>query len=300
MAQEEAIDVSKYQNTPYKSHDIRWDQVPQPIALIKMTGGDDGLYVDPKANYNYYGAKAAGKAIGMYHFAGGGNPENEADFFIAACSPLEENDVLALDWELDKFAGDPVEWCRRFIQRVIDRTGVIPMFYTNAARLFADRDQNNTMRYLDWSPVANLNCGLWVAHYGVAPEDNVVIKSWNTYVMHQYSSTGVVDGIEGNVDLNVWFGTVLQFKAYGFHSAGNIPAPTPGPVVSPNPEPPVPPVEVPAPEPSPQPVPDPTPTPVPVTPTPGPDPVPTVKTSLLAVIAALTAAIAAFLAWLHS
>lgn len=229
MAHIEAIDISQWQGN------INWGAGDRPIAIIKMSGGDAGLYTDSKANQNYYGAKSAGKLVGGYHFAGGGNPENEADFFVAAMSPLEENDVLVLDWEIEH--ADPVGWCTRFVNRVHDRTGVWPLFYTNGARV----NQYN------WSSVLN-NCGLWVAWYGMDPEGNLPIHY--PYVMHQYTSSGTVPGIAGRVDLDAWFGSLEQFKAYGYHlpitpapEPAPQPVPPPAPVPDPIPEPPKPPVD---------------------------------------------------------
>lgn len=236
-----AIDVSRWQG------DINWAAVQAPIAIIKMSGGDDGLYLDSKANRNYAGAKAAGKAIGMYHFAGGKNAIEEADYFVRACSPLEKNDVLILDWEVQH--PDPVGWCVAFIQRVIDQTGIRPMIYMNS----------NTASVNNWQRVVDMNVGLWVAHYGLGPNDNVPVGKFPTYIMHQYTSGGSEPGIAGRVDVNEWFGTVAQFQKYGFQ--GNIiqdvtPAPVPVPAPSVPPpapvEPPVPtPVETPKPDPVP-------------------------------------------------
>jgi lysozyme len=87
-----AVDISQWQGA-YKDYGT-------PIVFIKVSGGDDGVYYDSQANNNYNQAKAAGKGIGMYHFAGGKDPVVEADFFVKACSPLEEGDVLVLDWEV--------------------------------------------------------------------------------------------------------------------------------------------------------------------------------------------------------
>lgn len=248
MAHIEAIDVSQWQGN------INWSAVNRPIAIIKMSGGDAGLYTDSFANQNYYGAKAAGKLVGGYHFAGGGDPVNEADFFVAAMSPLEENDVLVLDWEIEH--ANPVGWCQTFVQRVHDRTGIWPLFYTNGARL----------NQYDWSPVRN-NCGTWVAWYGRDPEGNLPISG--NYVMHQYTSGGGVPGIAGRVDLDAWFGTLEQFKKYGYHAPQPAPTPTPAPVPVPEPAPVPPPEPVPDP-PKPDPVPEPVPSPVPA-PTPAPD-----------------------------
>ena len=262
MSYTKAIDISQWQGA------INWGVVRASgveIAIIKMSGGDAGLYTDSKANQNYYNAKNAGVAIGGYHFAGGGSPENEADFFIAAMSPLETNDVLVLDWEINH--PDPVGWCVRFCQRVIDRTGIRPIFYTNQNRLVT----------LNWQPLVNMNIGLWVAHYGVSPDDNMNVGAFPTYIMHQYTSSGSVPGIAGRVDLDAWFGSVDQFKKYGFQPNTPAPVPTPAP---PAPEP----VPVPEPTPPPVPVPDPVPVPEPTpipTPEPTPEPTPPVEPQTL-------------------
>jgi len=269
MAHVDAIDVSQYQGN------IDWNSVPQPIAIIKMSGGDAGLYTDSKANQNYYGAKAAGKAVGGYHFAGGGDPANEADFFVAAMSPLEENDVLVLDWEIEH--ADPVGWCNTFVNRVHERTGVWPLFYTNGARL----------NQYDWSPVRN-NCGTWVAWYGQDPEGNLPISG--PYVMHQYTSSGTVPGIAGRVDLDAWFGTLDQFKLYGYH-ASTPPTPQPEPEPTPPPDP----VPTPDPEPTPEPTPEPEPTPDPTPPTSN-----KWKIMLAALFAAVGALAAAIINWVKN
>lgn len=224
-----AIDVSQWQG------DINWGAVNTDIALIKMSGGDAGLYYDSKASYNYAQAKSHGKAVGMYHFAGGGDPIAEADYFIKACSPLEANDVLILDWETRH--ATPVAWCATFIQRVIDRTKVIPIIYMNTS----------TENAYDWTPVINKNVGLWVADYRFTPSQNVPVTHWKSYIMHQYTSGGSVPGVAGRVDLDEWFGTVDAFKKYGF-KVTTTPAPTT-------------PTPTPAPKPTPTPVPTPTPTP---------------------------------------
>jgi lysozyme len=274
MGHIDAIDVSQWQGN------INWSAVPQPIAILKMSGGDAGLYVDSKANQNYYGAKAAGKLIGGYHFAGGGDPANEADFFVAAMSPLEENDVLVLDWEIEH--PDPVGWCTTFVNRVHERTGTWPLFYTNGSRL----------NQYDWSPVRN-NCGTWVAWYGMDPEGSLPVSGM--YVMHQYTSDGSVPGIAGRVDLDAWFGTLDQFKMYGWHSTQPVPEPTPEPEPVPPPNPiPDPPTPEPVPEPEPEPIPEPTPEP----PVPQPKPEPNWKGIATGLLTAIVAAVLAVVAWI--
>lgn len=272
-------DVSQWQGN------INWAAYPYDIAILKMSGGDAGLYTDSKANANYYGAKAAGKAVGGYHFAGGGNAQNEADFFIAAMSPLEQNDVLVLDWEIQH--PDPVGWCTAFVNRVHDRTGVWPLIYFNGS----------TWNAHDWSPVTR-NCGVWVAWYGQDPEGNLPVGG-KIYVAHQYTSSGSVPGIAGRVDMDAWFGSLDQWKKYGYHKPV---APPPAPAPAPTP----PPAPAPEPVPTPLPTPDPTPPPAPVpVPQPEPTPIPPVanpnnkwKVLVGALVAAAAAIIAAVAGWL--
>lgn len=183
----QAKDISKWQGD--------WQDTGESIVMIKVSGGDNGLYYDPKATQNYYGSKNAGKAIGMYHFAGGTDAIAEANFFIKACSPLEENDVLALDWEVGN--ADPVGWCTQFVNRVHDATGVWPLLYLNLSTLNAH----------DWSPVL-ASCGLWLADWSVSPDGEA--PTHHTYVMQQYG--------DSPYDKDAWFGTIDQFKAYGYHT----------------------------------------------------------------------------------
>lgn len=206
-----AIDVSQWQGV------INWSAVPSEIVMMKMSGGDAGLYYDSKASVNYMGATAAGKAVGMYHFAGGGDPIQEADFFIAACSPLAKNDVMVLDWEIAH--GNPVGWCQSFIQRVIDKTHTIPIIYMNTS----------TENTYNWKPIVDMNVGLWVADYRFTAQQNVPIKRWPTYIMHQFTSSGAEPGIGGRVDVNEWFGSKAQFQKYGYQPQVT---PPPAPVIT--------------------------------------------------------------------
>src|ERR1700745_910425 len=145
MSRVDAVDISQWQGN------VDFGAVPQPIVMMKASGGDAGLYIDSRCYQYYDQAKHQhGKAVGLYHFAGGGNPIAEANYFIQACQPLEKYDVFALDWEIQH--PNPVGWCLEFVNRVHELTGTWPLLYVNLA----------TLRAYDWSPVL-ANCGLWVA-----------------------------------------------------------------------------------------------------------------------------------------
>jgi len=216
-----ALDVSRWQG------DINWAAVKgagYQIAVIKISGGDDGLYYDSKANQNYSNAKANGLSVGGYHFAGGTDPVAEAEYFVKGMSPFEENDVFVLDWEVQN--PDPVGWCTRFVNHVHDLANVWPLIYMNGS----------TLNSQDWSPVTN-NCGVWVAWYGQDPNADLPVKY--PYIMHQYTSGGSVPGISGNVDLDAWYYDIPTWDKYGWHAPQTPVEPKPPVVEPPVVEPPV-------------------------------------------------------------
>lgn len=227
-----ALDISQYQGT--------WQDRGDPIVMIKMSGGDDGLYMDSQAASNYTGAVADGRAVGGYHFIGWtAGAVAEATYFMQAMSPLAENDVYALDIESGSVAvpANAPDYVLQMVNAIHDKIGVWPLVYMNLSTLNAH----------DWDAVLQ-NCGLWLGDWNNDP--NATIATVHTYVMQQYS-----DG--PNYDHDEWFGTVEEFKAYGYHApAPATPAPPAPAVPTPveNPPAPVVPESSPAPEPIPEPV----------------------------------------------
>jgi len=243
-----------------------------PAIAIKMSGGDDGLYMDSQAANNYNHAIASGKTVIGYHFAGATDPIAEANYFLRCMAPLAENDVYALDWEVSN--PDPVGWCTQFVNHIHDAIGVWPLVYMNMS----------TANAHDWSPVFN-NCGYWCAAPSFSFDATLPVK---------YPQTAQQGPIVNRVDTDAFFGTIEQLKQYGYHTPA---VPIPGPAPAP--------VPVPAPVPPPEPVPDPpaptpAPTPAPIPgPAPTPAPKPPTRTTLSVVIGAIIAAIVALIAWLH-
>lgn len=219
------IDVSRWQGV------IDWDKVKSgdtKFAIIKSSGGDSGLYPDGQFTRNKAEARRVGLSHGFYHFAGGvHDPVEEADHFVNTVGDLQAGENLVLDWEVPH--ANPVEWCRKFAQRVIDRVGIPPLIYMNLS----------TVRAHDWKPLVDLNCGLWVAAWG--NNDQVPAESeqpgsgqWPFWAIWQYSSNGIVDGISGRVDLDLFNGDVEAFEKYGVKGEKPVtPAPTPPPAPQP-------------------------------------------------------------------
>lgn len=201
MSYLKGLDVSHWNNYVPGSEDF---------VMIKMSGGDAGLYMDSSASKNYTAAVGAGKVVGGYHFAGGGDPIAEADYFVRAMSPVAENDVYALDWEIQHT--DPVDWCLQFVNEVHDKVGVWPLIYLNIS----------TTNGYDWSPVL-ANCGLWLAAPSYSFDSDAPIS--HTYVMQQGP---IVNGI----DSDAFFGSREELQAYGYHAPAATPPP-PSTVISP-------------------------------------------------------------------
>lgn len=120
-------------------------------VIVKATQGTG--YVNPACNHQYALAKSLGKKLGLYHYAGGGNPEAEARYFIGNIKNYVGTALLALDWESNQNASwGNAGWCLRFVTEVHRLTGVWPIIYVQESAL--------------WQ-VANCAsvCGVWVAKY---------------------------------------------------------------------------------------------------------------------------------------
>lgn len=205
-----AIDVSTYQGT------INWQDVfnsGRRIALIKMSGGDAGLYMDNRAAVNYTDSKAVGFAVGGYHFVGWVvGAIAEASYFMQAMSPKAENDVYMLDLERGQVAmpANAVEYTTEMVNYIHTKINVYPMLYMSVATLLA----------YDWSPLLKL-CGLCLADWNNDPQGT--IPNVPTYIMQQYTDQGSVPGISGLVDLDDFFLTLAEFNDYGYHAPQSSP-----------------------------------------------------------------------------
>lgn len=191
-------------------------------VICKATEGTG--YINPYCDEHYQSAKAAGKLLGVYHYASGGNPEAEADFFIGNIQGYLHEAILVLDWESgDNAAWGNSNWVKRFCERVVALTGINPMIYVQ-------RSAANQCEGLG-------DYGLWIAEY-----PDYARRGWNDYVetiyqgdyaMHQFTSSGNIAGWGGNLDLSLFYGDAEAWMAY----AGTTGQPIPTPQVQPQSEP---------------------------------------------------------------
>lgn len=187
-------------------------------VICKATEGTG--YVNPYCDEHYQSAKAAGKLLGVYHYASGGNPEAEAEFFINNAQGYLHEAVLVLDWESgDNAAWGDSSWVAHFCAHVVALTGINPMIYVQRSAA---------------SQCTGLgDYGIWLAEYlDYAP------RGWNDYTepnysgdyaMHQFTSSGAISGWSGPLDLSLFFGDTNAWLSYA--GATGQPVPTPQPQV---------------------------------------------------------------------
>jgi len=194
------IDVSHYQNK------IDWKKVKKTgitCAILKCTEGIK--YKDPTFELNRKEARKNGILVGAYHFCRGFNVDMEANWFIKSLGEIQEGEFIALDFEVEM--DYPTNWCGLWLDTVTAKTKLRPFMYMNSSTV---------VRY-DWEVISK-EFGLWVARYGTNDGTQQVKPAtgkWNTWAIWQYTSRGKVDGIIGNVDVNVFNGTLTQLKKYG-------------------------------------------------------------------------------------
>ena len=189
-------DVSHWQGS------ISWSNTGLDAVIIKCGGGDAGLYTDPMFAQNKAGARRSNILCGFYYFAGHGDPTAEADYFLKIINnDIQQGELLALDAE----TGQSPLWCKTFLDRVSSQVGFKPLIYCPS---------NNGW---DWSPVVKGDYGLWYAryHWLYSVTKNPPIKCWPFYAIYQYSSTGKVPGIAGNVDMDYTKMDLSTLKKYG-------------------------------------------------------------------------------------
>jgi len=190
--------------------DINYDVYKNNSNFILFKSTEGVGYVDPKFKRNQSEARRVKLLLGYYHFARpdlGNSGVQEADWFLSALGEIKDGEMLTLDYE-PSWSGDAVTWCKRFLDRVQEKTGVKPLIYLN---------QSQVKNY-DWKPIVDAGYGLWIASYTGNPNDNTAeIGAWKFAAMQQWTSLQTVPGIPSpSVDGDVFFGSEDAFKKYGY------------------------------------------------------------------------------------
>lgn len=194
------IDVSAWQGK------IDFNKVKKSgyeFVILKAGGNDEGYYIDTYFDSNYKAAKKAGLKIGAYYFVNrdfsSKNAQKVADVFYNIIKNKTFDLPLFIDVETTPTSARTTVttginiFCS-YLRKKGYKTGV----YASAISGFIDRID---ARYL------NPCIYKWVASYSYKPSD---VGKNNGYCIWQKSSTGRVNGINGNVDINECY---VDFKS---------------------------------------------------------------------------------------
>ena len=75
--------------------------------------------------------------LGAYHYASGGDPTTEVDFFLKNIQGYIGEAILVINWERlqNPRFGEHASWCKRFLDRVKEKTSVKSLIYMSASVL---------------------------------------------------------------------------------------------------------------------------------------------------------------------
>lgn len=177
------IDVSVWQGV------IDWKKVKADGVTGAIIRYADGTYLDSKFDTNMKNAKAAGLHIGSYIFSRAktaAQAKKEAQRIIDACKPYSCDMPLYIDLEWADQAKVANTVATAYLNEC-KKQGVKGGIYAN---LNWFNNYVNAKKFVEYP--------LWIAQYNTKlTHEN---PSW--FGMWQYSSTGKVKGISGNVDMN--------------------------------------------------------------------------------------------------
>ncbi|MBE5925983.1 MAG: Lyzozyme M1 (1,4-beta-N-acetylmuramidase) [Lachnospiraceae bacterium] len=192
------IDVSKYQG------DIDWekvkgDGVEYAIIRIAYRGyGSGEIVTDEKAIENIKNATKAGVKVGVYFFSQAINEKEareEVQYLIELIKDCKIEYPIVFDMEeisgdtarIDKLTKEEKTDIAIAFCEEIKKEGYNPMIYANI-KWFAGYYEMERIEKYD----------KWFAYYDDSLYFPYKIKMW------QYTDSGKVDGIAGNVDLNIY------------------------------------------------------------------------------------------------
>jgi lysozyme len=190
-------DVAKYQG------EVNWRKVSRndiSFAYLKATEGGD--IVDDYFRENWREAKAAGIPRGAYHFYYFCRPAIEQAAWYIRNVPRDPNalpPVLDMEWNPASPTckkRPPAEIVRAemkvFLEALRAHYGKNPIIYTTI-----DFYEDNGLWRFKGYP-------FWLRSVAGHPDDKYDGMAW---LFWQYTGTGVIPGVEGDVDINVFHGS---------------------------------------------------------------------------------------------
>jgi len=191
------IDVSHHQKA------INWDSIANShidFAFVKATEGitlKDSLF-----KFNWTSLERIKRYRGAYHFFRPGySGDEQAQNYLDAVDFLPGDLAPVLDVEVLDGVSKVVliKEMYAWIYRVEIATGIKPIIYTNQKFY----NENISGYFKDYP--------LWIARYNTKEPYLVDGRSWDFW---QYGNKGELEGIEGDVDLNVFKGSIVELAQF--------------------------------------------------------------------------------------
>jgi lysozyme len=198
------IDISKWQG------DIDWRAVKDAgtqFVFIKATEGGDHL--DERFYQNWAGAKSVGIPRAAYHFVFWCRPAHEQAQWFRQHIPNDPDSlppVLDVEWNgHSKLCPRKIprelalEKIRLMLRELEQHTGKKPIIYTDIT-FHKDVLEAEFPEY-----------SFWLRSVAAEPQERYHNRPWTFW---QYTTTGRIPGIRGDVDRNVFAGSQSEWDAY--------------------------------------------------------------------------------------
>jgi len=192
----QGIDVARYQeNVDFQKARAAGIH----FVFMKATEGRD--YIDPDFQRNWIRARDAGMPRGAYHFMTWCSTAAEQAAWFANQVPADPSalpPVLDLEWnnhsscKVKPSKADAMERIRIMLDAMERHTGKLPIIYT---------DMNFHRDILEGEYLPNT---FWLRSTAAEPHERYKNRPWTFW---QYTQTGVVPGVRGEVDRNVFYGS---------------------------------------------------------------------------------------------
>ncbi|MDQ1009804.1 GH25 family lysozyme M1 (1,4-beta-N-acetylmuramidase)/peptidoglycan hydrolase-like protein with peptidoglycan-binding domain [Streptomyces sp. V4I23] len=222
-----AYSVKGIDTSHHNAHPIQWATIKASgytFVFHKATQGTG--YRDPRFATDFTAATRAGLMAAPYHFYDAGSGAAQAGHFIdtveKAGYDARRPGQLPPVVDLEKIrgrcpAGVTNAQITAFITEVRAAFGVTPIVYTS--KDFTDTCLRGDTGALAQSP-------LWQPRYQSGTREPAPVggRSWSIW---QHTEHGSVSGMRGNVDLNVYRGTLTQLRALAHLTTGQRPTPPP-------------------------------------------------------------------------
>jgi lysozyme len=191
----QGIDVARYQEN------VDFHQAFRSgihFVFMKATEGKD--YIDPNFRVNWQRARDAGMPRGAYHFMTWCSLASEQAVWFAQNVPYDPSalpPVLDLEWnnhsscKTKPSRADALEKIRYMLEAMERHTGKLPIIYT---------DMNFHRDILEGEYFPN---AFWLRSTAAEPHERYKNRTWTFW---QWTQTGVVRGVWGEVDRNAFYG----------------------------------------------------------------------------------------------